>query len=345
MPKPRPEFVIANNMPVNTRLSWIAALAVVGFGFQLLASVFLGWLFVFTAVLLGLMRGKSNEPQSITGGDWQNVTMEELQKADQLMKKAEDLQQKSGTFTGAGCALGCLTLLGLGFVAVLIFEFADGGLQADWRFGPVAQGGSLGAIFVVDALTLLVPMWLSGNLSTWQPPNFRMKLDQLMYIYGTVSQSPGYDFQPSLLVAKSGEGSVPLDCKLMVKFKDTDPNFMGIQVQTTVNKVQSSSYPYTYCVLIAKPEFGLIRKAEQVVEMPPPGGFSVGLFGIIGGDANERKEAGFARFMDAVVELKREGDVEIAVVRQSTKGTGYKTDPSEALAVFGVAQALAKALI
>lgn len=349
MPKPRPEFMIASNMPLNARLSLIGVLAVIGFGLQIMVSILLGWIFVFTAVLMGLLRGKSNEPEMITGGEWKNVTMEELQKADLLMNRAERLKNESGVMSSTssgGCVIGCLTLLGLGFVAAMLFTFADGSLDpTQWSLAPVAQGGSLGAVFLIDALTLVVPMWLFGNISTWQPPNFKMKLDQLMFIYRTASQSPELDFQPSLLVAKAGEGSVPMDCKLMVKIKDTDPAFMGIQVQTTINKIQGSSYPYTYCVLIAKPEFDLIRKARTVVEMPPSGGFSVGLFGVIGGDANEKKEAKFPRFGGAVVELKREGDVEIAVIRQSTKGTGYKTDPAQALAVFGAALALAKGIL
>ncbi len=139
------------------------------------------------------------------------------------------------------------------------------------------------------------------------------------------------------MVGTTAQGSVPVDCKLMIKFRDSDKNFMGIQVQTTLNSVQGTKYPYTYCVLIAKPEFGIREKIKQFIETPPPGGFSVGLFG----DSNAKKEAKFARYRGCVIESKTEKDVQIVVVRQNTSGTGYRTSPEQAAVVFGAAHSLA----
>jgi hypothetical protein len=130
----------------------------------------------------------------------------------------------------------------------------------------------------------------------------------------------------------------------MVKIKDTAPDFMGIQIQTSLNDVQGRKYPYTYCVLIARPAFNLIEKATKVVEMPPEGGSMVGFLGLFA-DANDKKEAVFPRFEGSLVELKEEGEVDIAVVRQRTGGKGYTTFPDQAAAVFAAAYSLAKRVL
>jgi hypothetical protein len=135
-----------------------------------------------------------------------------------------------------------------------------------------------------------------------------------------------------------------MDCRLLVKIKGADPNFIGIQVQVSFNEVRSSRLPYAYCVILAKPEFDMNRKAGEI-EMPPPGGFPVGFFGLFA-DANEEREANFARFHGSLVELKHEGDVDIAVVRQDTSGTeGYTTTPDQTLEVFSDAYFLATSML
>ncbi len=335
-----PQFVFAKNLSVGTRLVWIAVLAAIGVAVQLFFSVFVGWALVLVAVLLGLAKNVSNSPGTVRGGDWQNVTIAEIERVQELMESGERLKRSAGAWSCAsamGCFWGVVLLAGAAFVTVVLAGLADNGLPSVMIVQPVARGGSVALLFGLDALTLFVPIWISGRVSAWEPPYMRLKLAQLMHIYQSASSNPQLEFQPSLQVAKTADGSVPTDCKLMAKLKDADPSFMGIQIQTSLNDVQGTKHPYTYCVLIAKPEFDLIRKAKRVVETPPGTGFIAGLFA----DANEKKELRFSRFQGAVVELKREGDVEIAVVRQKTSGTGYKTSPDQAMKVFSAAYQLA----
>ena len=160
----------------------------------------------------------------------------------------------------------------------------------------------------------------------------------------TVESNAHLELQPSMQLAKSSDGDVPVDVKLLVKIKDSDPNFIGIQVQVSFNNVQGSSLPYTYCVLLAKPEFELTRRTEMV-EMPPPGGFSVGFLGLFA-DENAKRESHFARFSGSLIEMKKEGEVDIAVVRQDTSpNQGYTTGPNQALEVFSDAYLLAMKML
>lgn len=332
-------------MPERTRFAVIAILAFFGILLQLFVSVFFGWLAVFVGVMMGATAWKSNEPQLTSVGEWRNVTMEEIEEARKLIADSSKVAGANGPFSvssAAGC--GFLVLLVAGVLAVGGFlGVADAG-RAGSSLAPVMRGGSIGVIFALDAFTLLLPLWLFGVVRTWKPPDLDMRLSQLWYVYERSSVDPRLEYQPSLQVAKAVEGSVPRDVRLMVKVKDSDPNFMGIQVQTTINKVQSRSYPYTYCVLIAKPEFHLIEKARSIIDLPPSGGFTVGLFGLFA-DTNEKKEAKFPRYQNKVVEPKKEGDVEIVVVRQGTGGQGYTTSPNQAYAVFSAAYDLTRSIL
>jgi hypothetical protein len=337
-----PEFVFATGLGLRLRFALIAALAVVGIGLQLFSSIVLGWVFVLVGVLFGAMRGKSNRPELTKAPEWQNVTVEEMQAAQALLEKAGSVQSAAGPYnltSAGGCGLIVFMAIVLIVVAAVVGGMADGGASGGLQ--GIAYGGSVTALLVIDGLTLFLPLWVFGRVRAWQPPNLAMRMSQLWSIYGRIAGDPGLEFQPSLQVAESAKGSVPMDAKLMVKMRDADPGFMGIQVQTSLNDVQGRKYPYTYCVLIAKPEFGLLGKASRVVEMPPRGGFCVGFFA----DTNTKKEAKFAKLDGAVVEMKTEGDVEIVVVRQGTGGRGYTTDDGQAFRVFSIAYGLARSVL
>jgi hypothetical protein len=342
-----PEFIFAKNLAVQSRLILVAVLAIIGILLQFFFSLLFGWLFLLVAVLLCLPVSRSNAPEITGRGEWQNVTMDEVIKAQEVLSQSAQVNNESGMFSIAS-AQGCFTLgliiIGTGIIGAILFATMDKSALNPLNLQPVVLGGSLAVVFIVDSLTLFLPIWITGRISAWEPPYIRIKLQQLLSIYSLARNNPRVEFRPNLLVTKTANGSVPLDCKLMVKLKDSSPDFMGIQVQTTLNNVQGTKYPYTYCVLIAKPEFNLIKKAEAVIEHPPAGGFISGIRGLFS-DSNAKKEAVFPRFMDALVELKEEKDVEIAVVRQNTSGTGYHTTPDQASKVYSAAYQLAELIL
>ena len=63
------------------------------------------------------------------------------------------------------------------------------------------------------------------------------------------------------------------------------------------------------------------------------------------GGTQEKKEARFSTYAGEVVELTREKDVEIAVVRQKAVGTGYHTQEWQQRRVFQNAMSLAQVVL
>ncbi len=338
MQKLTPEFAFMKGIPIAVRVKRILIVAAIGFALQLFVSPLFGWLIVLAAALMGLMESRSNKPEVTDEGDWQTVTIEEVEKARELLKSTSKVKAEGSIAEG-----GCLTIFGLVFGGLVLFLAVDGGNVRSF-FLPVMSGGPLSVPLVIDGLTFAAVFLLGGRAGTWEPPDLRVKFEQMGEILELARTNPQLELQPSLQLSKVDEGAVPMDCKLLVKLKDGDPNFIGIQVQVSFNEVKNERLPYTYCVLLAKPEFGLTKRTETI-EMPPRGGFSVGFLGLFAED-NEKREAKFARFHGSLIELKREGEVDIAVVRQDTShGEGYTTSTSEAAEVFSDAYLLAKQMM
>jgi hypothetical protein len=337
-------FLIATNMSIAARIGLIVALVVAGFAIQLFAPTPIGWPFMILASLFAAAKGLSNTPNITGEPTWQNVTLDEFNRAGELLEKASGEGKRLNRYSlksFVGCA-GCA-----GFVVMLLLVCAalmaavDGNVNEDGFFIPILGGGSVSALVFLNALALAAPVWLLGTVKPWEPPSFRMRFDQLSYIYKMFAVDADLTFTPALRIAKTKTGSTPLECKMMSNFKHAPAEFMGIQVQTSLNTVQGTDYPYTYAVLVAKLEFGLKGKAQALVETPPRGGFRTRW----GATDNEKKEAKYAQYKDALVEIKKEGDVDIVVIRQNTSGNGYRTSPDEAAAVFNKALDLSKTLL
>lgn len=318
----------------------------IGIWVQVSNSIIYGWFFILAASVLMILSGKSRGMPHVTeAAKWENVTITELEEAQKLIKDSNSISNADSLslFSYAGMTGIILLVFGLVVAGAVIFINIDNAVLSQNMFDPVLKGGSVTAMFAVDAVLLLAPIWLSGRVSSWQPPNMREQLQQLMSVYELFSKNPKLEFQPSMSIAKTANGSVPMECKLLVKIKDADPNFIGIQVQTSFNDVQGTKYPYTYCVLLAKPALKLIQKVSSVDSAPPAD--DGGLKSIFA-DENTKKEAQFARFNNALIETKQEGDVQIAVVRQNTTGVnGYTTSVEQAQEVFGDAYALATKIL
>ena len=339
MRKLTPEFAYMKDLPIGSRIKWILIASMVGFAVQIFLSPVIGWFTILAAAMLGSMASRSNAPNITAKGEWQSVTIEEMEKAQNLLKSTSEVKSGNSALA-AFSGLGAFFVLFFGGAFYLLIDGAE--ISNFWL--PVASGGPLSVPFVIDGLTFAAVIWLSGQASTWEPPNLRTKFYQLSEILATAKGNPQLQFQPNLQLAKTSDGMVPTDIKLLIKIKDADPSFIGIQVQISFNKVNNSVLPYTYCVILAKPEFNLSKKTGMI-EIPPPGGFPAGFLGLFA-DANQIRESCFARFHGSLIELKHEGEVDIAVVRQDTsKGQGYTTTPTDALEVFSDAYVLAQQML
>ncbi len=321
----KPVFLIANGLPVTTRFTIIGVLAVVGIVIQMLDFLLPGFILVFCASLVGVLRSKSPKRRLKGKGKWNSVSTEQLKEAYILARRAADLKKSTGAFscsTKIGKAMGSLAsiaIVGAILLASYIAETGNNPLESIWF------------ILAIDAAILLLPLWFTGQVRPWEPPNMTMKLEQLMGIFYEAEKDGDVEVSPSLMVrdtGRTGDGPVPVDARMILVPKEAPDGFYGIQVQVSTNKVQSNVYPYTYCVILAEPGFGLSQKASALISDPSGYGISDIVNGI-------------------VTEIKEEPDAEILVVRQDTdiRTDGYTTSVEDAKRVYNAARNLARKIL
>lgn len=342
------EFRFARGLSLRSRMAWITALVGLGLIIQLTLSVFLGWVLFLIGCIFGIIRGRSTKPSVSSNGEWKTTTIEELENIDKLSAQIRAWRGRTNGFratSGSGCGMVLLYLIGLIISTVIIGYVVDGQVFQPGR-DPIGQppirGGAFFPIWLFDGLTLLIPIWFAGGIYAWEPPKLEQKTEYLMAIYALKKNRPELEFSPSLFVTGPEEHIVPTDCRLLVRFKDAPKEFIGVQVQVSMNDVQGTKYPYCYSVIIAKKEFGLAEKAKVYLSKPSePNGF----LALFKSDSNEKKERKFKRFRECIAEVNSEQDVDVVVVRQATVGKGYYTTVQQAEIVFGNALALAQFIV
>ena len=120
----------------------------------------------------------------------------------------------------------------------------------------------------------------------------------------------GEEFRPALKLARGKENkAVPVDARFTIAFPDSPEGFYGLQAQININVVQGSSFPYFYCVLAAKPGFGMFRYKEKI------------------------------RLGDKIIcEYQKDTGAEVLVIRQrTTKKSGYQTKDRKCAEILEVA--------
>lgn len=284
-------FKIAKRLPYDTRLVAIVACLCVGIGVQLLSmNALLGAPLVFAASLLSLVSGYTNIPASGQGTrEWKAVGREAVERVLKLHESSRRWDQSALDIT---CATGVLCFIGTGAVVLLVAAF-----MIDYP--------ALMLIWLVDAALLLMPHWVTGVRRILTRPGLIIKVKALIDIAAIFDQikADGETLQWMMELSHRAEGEIPEDVKLMVKYARAPANFLGVQVQVALNDVQGTSYPYLYCVLLARPGFGL----QNLV-------------------ANEK---------EITEELQKQGDVELIVIRQrTTRTSGYHTKPKAQAEIF-----------
>ncbi len=342
------EFVLGRGLSRGTRLKMIGGLA--GFGVLLqcaillfvpasnvvaqVAYAFVGWPFVLVAMLLSLVRGRSNRPRPRGPRQWEHVTIEQFERVLAIQAQSQRFKSQLGALSLGSCAGGCALAAALALIVgmcVVVFLIS-----------PQSQGAAI--TLGIDALTLVIPVWLCGITVAWQPPELLQKIKALLNVhhYAMMAPEPGLTFTPMLEVRQAAGGKVPTDCRLLVRWKNAPEGFIGVQVQVSMNSVQGTKYPYLYCVLLARPGFGLHEQVQPLLAPPEP---LSGLKRLLGLKGQEKKEARFSTYRGEVVELTQEKDVEIAVVRQKAVGTGYHTPEPAQRRVFQRAMSLARVVL
>ena len=146
-----------------------------------------------------------------------------------------------------------------------------------------------------------------------------MKLKALTGVLEKLEESayPDVLLQPMLEVAKSAEAdreiSIPLDARLMIRFKDAPETFYGVQVQVSANAVQGTYFPYLYAVVLYSNDFPANRDALK-----------------------EPRQSWL------VLEPSSEAEVTVLVLRQrTTKTSGYHTKEPRQLEIIEAALEMA----
>jgi hypothetical protein len=333
--KYRVRFLLGSRLAYPSRLAVIACCLVFGLAAQLLVSLWVGWGVLLVGALFATTRGVRNKPTLQGERHWEPVTLDEFR---QVLETVEKSRHWTRSIFNLASARGVLTLL----VALYLVLMVGGALGEFGRLHPlgplVLLGNLVGEgltpmqkLWLLDAVALAVPIWLSGLLTAWAPEELVIKvkclLEAVQYIQGR--GHPNWTLHPQMEVTtcppqanpakKRGlaeaepQRQVPRDARLQVRFADAPEDFLGVQVQLSINRV-GAAYPYLYCVLLARPAFGLRGRLRDVTEVG--------------------KE---------VVEYSTEKDVEVAVCRQfTTRESGYHTDYDARLRVLASSFKLAE---
>ncbi len=278
-------FLIAKKLAFPVRLVLLGLFGAAGMALQVLLPG--GWgflpgiLLMVPGLLLMLAKNYRNKPMDIGQEDWQPASVREF---DRIKSNLQQTRQKR---------YAVIYRSGFGwFIAVVLFLVAVMLGMSERR---------LGAFFCADALVLLVPFLLSGNVRLWTPTElaFRMRVFEPIL---SSEQAEGGDviITPYLRLDKDKAGhQVPEDIRLMVEPRRKPADFLGVQLQVAVNKGPNGAVPYMYGVFLCKGEgatYQALTRADFGSYVHEPGG---------------DKEYGYV------------------VVRQPTSGTGYHTTDSD----------------
>jgi hypothetical protein len=292
------KFYVAG-IPYNVRVCVVIALWVAG----LLIQAALGWFIVgaaviFAGTILALTRGYSNEPARAPTGNkrWENVTLAEFERIAELDHQSRDWDRAAliDATNIWGCLIGVLMVAGVLVAGTILSE----------------TSAQLASACVLDSAALFAPFWVTGIRRFYHRTELMIRVGALHNILDRLNApgTRGVTPAPMLELQKTETGDIPQDAKVMVRLNDAPDDFIGIQVQVSLNNVQGTRYPYLYCVILAKPGFGLRKWSMQ------PG--------------NPTLHA----------EYSKTAEVELIVVRQRTsKNSGYHTNEAAQNRIFDAA--------
>jgi hypothetical protein len=298
-------FFVAKKLPYSVRITLTLILLLVGCGLQIFyMNPISGLPFLAAGVGLILVRGYDSRVR-IKGFDfdpkWKSVSIEKIQEIERLRKRSKKWDRDALDISNP---LGCFTL----------FFFCGLTIAIAIALGKWAENWSITVILVIDTVIILVPLWLSGMRFILKQPNLAVRVKIILKLFEAFEslKREGEEFKPALKLARDKKNkTVPIDARFTVAFPNTPVGFYGLQAQINLNVVQGSSYPYFYCVLAAKPGFGIFQYKEKI------------------------------RLADKIIcEHQKDSKAEVLVIRQkTTKKSGYQTKDSICAEILKIALA------
>ncbi len=251
-------FHFAKNLTYRTRINLALFLLAVGFGLQVFfMNPLYGAAFLLVGICLVLVKGYDSRVR-IKGfqqdPNWKTVSLEKIQEIEQLRKKSRKWDRDALDISNP---LGFFSLILFGGLAISI-SLILGILAGDLR---------VTTILVTDAALFMILLWFSGMRFILKQPNLAIKVRILLNLYEAFEaiKQEGEKFKPSLLLAQGKKDQAyPVDTRFSIALPDSPEGFYGLQAQINLNVVQGTSYPYFYCVLAAKREFGISRYQDKI---------------------------------------------------------------------------------
>lgn len=302
-------FFFAKGLSYNARKTLILICLFAGLLLQIITvKVWPGIPALLAAVLLGLVKGYDSRirlKNFKNDEKWTEVPIDKVREIETVRQKAAAWDRDSMDITNAR---GCFV-----FLLLMVCGLALCGIV-----GMVAENGNVTIILLADFLVLVVPFYFTGVRWALKQGNLAIKVKLLLKLYDYFEQHKveSESFIPMLLLAHESNGnSVPVDVKFQIRYQGLSPDrFYGLQSTVNINLVQGTSYAYFYCVLVAKPGFGLNKFKTEVRESK-----------------------------HVTCEYNSQTSAEVLVVRQpTTKNSGYCTDDKACADILGAAMATAR---
>jgi len=301
-------FYIAKDLAYSKRLPLILSLIFLGLVLQIIfLKTWPGLPFIVAGVALGLVRGYDSRIRMKNfkvDPRWTDVQIEKVAELENVAQKCREWDRDS---LDASNVLGCFLFIVLnvaGLLAAVLVGFLADSLQVLWTAW-------------VDFLVIVVPFYFTGMRYILKQDNLRIKVKIILKMQQLFVQirREGEELVPAMLLARDRDGkTVPSDVRFSVTFKEKGDDFRGLQAQINLNLVQGTSYPYFYCVLVAKPGFGLKSYLNRASD-------------------TER----------IVYEYQEDEEAEVLVIRQRTTArSGYHTDDKACSAILASALNVAR---
>ncbi|MBN1355409.1 hypothetical protein JXA40_03955 [bacterium] len=283
-------FHFFKNLSYATRIRLAIALAAAGFILQIVSlNIYSGILLIIVSTSLIIAKGYDSRARLkyfSLEPHWTEVPVEKLMDIQRLQRK--NLRWDSDYLDISNPR---------GFLGLLMAVTAGFSLAAGT--GYLAGDRDVFIIILVDILVLFVPVWFTGMRFILKQPALDIKIKIISELGRNFEQirQPGELFKPALMLARQSDKTVPTDARFTISFFDIPDGFYGLQAQVNINVVQGHQYPYFYCVLAARPGFGLTAFKDKV-KLPS----------------------------NIICEFQEDARAEVLVIRQfTTKKSGYHT--------------------
>jgi len=292
--KQEARFVLFPQLPFDKR--YIVAIVLFIAGLVLQSVLFVpGTAVVFLGVLMLLVKGIDNIPKidPSPGGEWKSITTEDLARIKELRQKSK---KWADSLYCVGSLRGCAFFLIMLFASLSVFVLLS-----------LFQNQSILRLWIVDGGMFLLLFFFTGRRKQYKPKTLLVKLDAIGNVVSLLEKraDPDIRLQPMMANAKTKSGrEVPRDVRLFLKFQAAPKEFMGLQIQVSINTVGGRPYPYLYGVFIARKGFDFKGRLK-------------------GGNVLECRKS----FLNSyAIEPKQTPEVDVLVFRRkTTKTTGYHT--------------------